>query len=417
MNGEIVKKNRLGINGLGRIGKLTVWYHIKHRHFDGLVVNTGREAGRSLQDIVEHILHDSTYGLMSRFLFGLSRELEVTIDDAEAGLCRIDGMPVKIIRRDRNPRDIKWNEEGVRLVVDTTGAFTDPTEAPDASKSGSLRGHLEAGAQKVVVSAPFKIKDKSSQMPSDSTMSIFGINHTSFEPDRHHIVSAASCTTTGLAHMVKPLLETLETANILTASMSTIHAVTNSQHVLDAMPKAGAGDLRKSRSVFNNIILSTTGAAQALEQVLPAIKKVGFMADSVRIPTSTVSLINLNVTFHSPLNDHGVPNINSKFLNGIYREAATGPQRGLLVFSEKQNVSSDLLGLPAALVLEGHDTHTRTGFIGLSAAMLKEIGIDHRQPVQIPVTHAKLYGWYDNEYGSYVHCLGQLTEYVDQAMG
>jgi glyceraldehyde 3-phosphate dehydrogenase len=417
MDGEILKKNLLGINGLGRIGKLSVWYHIKHRHFDGLVVNTGREAGRSFQDIVEHILHDSTYGSMSRFLYGLSREVEVTIDDPREGICRIDGVPLKVIRRDRNPRDIRWNDEGIRLVVDTTGAFTDPTEAPDASSKGSLRGHLEAGAQKVLVSAPFKIKDKSAQMPADASMLIFGINHTSFEPDRHHIVSAASCTTTGLAHMVKPLLETRETANILTASMSTIHAATNSQHVLDAVPKAGAGDLRKSRSVLNNIILSTTGAAQALEQVLPAIKQVGFMADSVRIPTSTVSLINLNATFHSPLDIHGEPKINSKFLNDIYREAAAGPQQGLLVFSEKQNVSTDLLGFPAALVLEGHDTHTRTGFIGLSAEMLEETGVHHRQPVQIPVTHAKLYGWYDNEYGSYVHCLGQLTEYVDKTMG
>lgn len=417
MDGEIVKKNFLGINGLGRIGKLVIWYHLKHRHFDGLVVNTGREAGKTFQDIVEYILHDSTYGSLSRFLYGLSREVEVIIDDPQQGLCRIDGFPVKVIRRHRNPRDIRWNVEGIRLVVDTTGAFTDPTEASDASSKGSARGHLEAGAQKVVVSAPFKIKDKSAQMPSDAAMLIYGINHTSFEPDRHHVVSAASCTTTGLAHMVKPLLETRETADILTASMSTIHAATNSQHVLDAVPKAGAKDLRKSRSVFNNIILSTTGAAQALEQVLPVIKQVGFMADSVRIPTSTVSLINLNVTFHSPLDNRGEPKINSKFLNDIYREAAAGPQRGLLVFSHKQNVSTDLLGYPAALVLEGHDTHTRTGFIGLSTAMLEEIGISHRQAVQIPVTHAKLYGWYDNEYGSYVHCLGQLTEYVDKTMG
>ncbi len=417
MDDSIVKKNYLGINGLGRMGKLTAWYHIKHRHFDGLVINTGREAGRSFHDIVDHILHDSTYGSLSRFLYGLSREVAVTIPGPENGLCRIDGFPVKVIRQDRNPRDIHWHEEGIRLVVDTTGGFTDPTELSDASARGSLRGHLEAGAQKVLVSAPFKIKDKSAAMPVDSVMLIYGINHTDFDPGAHHIVSAASCTTTGLAHMVKPLLETRETATILTASMSTIHAATNTQNVLDAVPKTGAKDLRKSRSVFNNIILSTTGAAQALEQVLPAIKKVGFMADSVRIPTNTVSLINLNVTFHSPLNDHGEPKINSAFLNTIYKEAAVGPQQGLLVFSERQNVSSDLLGFPAALVLEGNDTHTRTGFIELSTSMLKEIGIDHRQPVQIPVTHAKIYGWYDNEYGSYVHCLGRLTEYVDKTMG
>ncbi|NMD43205.1 MAG: hypothetical protein GYA86_07850 [Firmicutes bacterium] len=113
-----------------------------------------------------------------------------------------------------------------------------------------------------------------------------------------NLISAASCTTTGLAHAVKPFVGNGETAGIITASMSTIHATTGNQNILlDAVPQAGVSDLRKNRQVFNNIILTTTGAAIALEEILPEIRHIGFMADAVRIPTSTASLITLNVTF------------------------------------------------------------------------------------------------------------------------
>jgi glyceraldehyde 3-phosphate dehydrogenase len=217
--------------------------------------------------------------------------------------------------------------------------------------------------------------------------------------------------------MIKPLLETEATSRILTASMSTIHAATNTQNVLDAPPKAGASDLRKNRSVLNNIILSTTGSAKALEEVLPEIKKVGFMADSVRIPTNTVSMIILNVTFQTPLDKAGQPVITQALLNDIYRKAAEGSQQGILVFSERQNVSSDIIGVRAAVVVEGHENHARTGFITLPAESLRAAGIESDREVQIPVTHAKLFGWYDNEFGSYVNCMGELAIYIDKNMG
>jgi len=241
---------------------------------------------------------------------------------------------------------------------------------------------------------------------------IYGINHESYNPLHHHIISAASCTTTGLAHMIKPLLEDKETANVLTASLSTVHAATNTQSVLDSVPSSGAKDLRKNRSVLNNIILSSTGAAKTLEKVIPQIKSFGFMADSIRIPTTSVSLIALNITFNSRLNENGVPYINADYIKNIYKTAAQGAQKDLLYFSSKQNVSLDLLGYPAAIVIEGNEIHTRTGFLTINTDILASLGIINIQEANIPVTHAKIMGWYDNEYGSYVNSLGKLTEYV-----
>lgn len=406
----------LGINGLGRIGKLTLWNHLHTGYFDRLIVNTGREVGRSLDDLIQVIETDSTYGPLGKFLNGYGGRCDIKVLDADKAELEINGIAVKILREARNPKDIAWRREGVRLVVETTGQFLDPT-LPADHKTGSIRGHLEGGAEKVLASAPFKIKDKTKALPDDSILVVQGINHTDFDPARHNIVSAASCTTTGLAHMIKPLLESKETSHILTASMSTIHAATNTQSVLDSVPKTGASDLRKNRSVMNNIILSTTGSAKALEKVLPEIQRVGFMADSVRIPTNTVSLIILNMTFHTPLDDAGEPVITHLLLNDIYRKAAEGSQKGLLVYTDRQNVSSDLIGVPAAVVIEGHESHTRTGFINLPPETLASLGLPSDAEVQIPVTHAKLFGWYDNEYGSYVNCLGELTNYLAKNMG
>ena len=406
-------KNLIGINGLGRIGKLTLWSHIANGHFDGAVVNVGREVGKKLEDVIQVIETDSTYGTLSRFIHGQSnRNINISILDEAEGVIDFDGFLIKVLRVDRNPRQIKWKENGVRLVVDCTGVFADPTVAPDNAK-GSLRGHLEAGAQKVILSAPFKIKDKTKKPPDDSFMMVYGINHLDFDPGRHHVLSAASCTTTGLAHMMYPLLQTEETSRILTASMSTVHAATNSQSVLDLVPKSAASDLRKTRAVFNNIIITSTGAAKALENIITEIKEIGFMADSVRIPTTTVSLIILNLTFSSKMDDKGEPFINKNFLDNIYKTASKGLQKDLLVFSEKQNVSTDMLGNPAAVIIEGHETHTRTGFINLPEAALASCGVNVGKDLNMPVTHAKIFGWYDNEYG-YVGCLERLTKYVDK---
>ncbi len=407
--------NYLGINGLGRIGKLTLWYSLQENHFDGFVINVGRRIGNNLEDIAHLLGTDSTYGAIEKFLFGIKGQKDIKIISEKDNLLEVFGKPVKILCNTRNPKDIEWRDNKVKLVIDTTGAFNDPT-LPEDYQKGSIRGHLAAGAQKVINSAPFKIQDKSKKVSEDCATLIYGINHTAFNPNNDNIISAASCTTTGLAHMVKPLLENKETKNILTASLSTIHAATNSQEVLDSLPASGASDLRKNRMVFNNIILSTTGAANVLEKVIPEIERVGFMADSVRVPIDTVSLIILNLTFHSDLNGRGEPIINRNYLNNIYRETAQGAQKGLLCYSDNQNVSSDLKGKLAAIVIEGHDTHTRTGFIDFKPEILRKMGLDTDNKLSIPVTHSTLFGWYDNEYGSYVHCLGRLAVYIDNVL-
>jgi Glyceraldehyde-3-phosphate dehydrogenase/erythrose-4-phosphate dehydrogenase len=416
MQAELKQKRMLGINGIGRIGKLTLWNHLNLRHFDGIVVNAGREVGRKAEDIVSYLTTDSTYGSLDRFLYGhTGKTCDVRLVDSSENLFTFDGIYVKVLTKARNPRDIPWSREGVRLVIDCTGVFLDPSLPADYSR-GSLRGHLEAGAEKVIVSAPFKVKDSSQKTSDDSAMFVYGVNHSGYDPIRHHIISAASCTTTALAHMIKPLLETEETSKIVTASMSTVHASTNNQSILDAPPKAGSGDLRRNRSVFNNIIPTSTGAAIALEEILPEIKEIGFMADSIRVPTSTVSLISLNLTFRSVLSETGEPVITKEFINDIYKKASGGPQKDFLLYSEQQNVSSDLLGCQAAVVIEGHENHTRTGFLPLSAEILRQYGINTSQDIHFPVTHAKIFGWYDNEFGCYVNCLGKLTKYLDKNM-
>ena len=414
----------LGINGLGRIGKLTLWHHVARRHFPRIVVNLGRQVGPGLDAVVQAIEKDSTYGSMHRFLFGVNAEPSIRIDDRERGLLTVAGIPVRILQEARNPKEIGWRDHGVRVVVDTTGAFDDPTLDED-HPGGSVRGHLAAGAEKVIYSAAFKIKDKTREMPDDAVLLIYGINHDLFDPGRHDVISAASCTTTALAHMVKPILDRLQYSNILTASMSTVHAVTNSQSVLDTVPKAGARDLRRNRSVLNNIILTSTNAAKALEQVIPEIREIGFMADSVRIPTMTESLIILNMTFQSRLRPDGTAGITHQALNQVYREAAAGEQKGRLVYSDEQNVPADVSGMRAAVVIEGVETHTRTGFVTLDLERISELDAEDvsrlkaklgSPELHVPVTHAKIFGWYDNEYGSYTNLLGDLTVHVHEAL-
>lgn len=409
---SINAKQLLGINGLGRIGKLTLWYHLISRGFDGIVINVGRQVGKSLEDLLQTMTTDSTYGSLDRFLYGHSgKRCNIRIIDHTKGEIEIDGFPVRILNKERNPKNLNWKNEGVRVVADCTGKFLDPTVDGNDPK-GSVSGHLLAGAQKVITSAPFKIKSGMDADQDNYPTLLYGINHTSFNPLTHNIISAASCTTTGLAHMIKPLLEDRETSDVLTASMSTVHAATNTQSVLDSVPSSGTSDLRKNRSVLNNIILSSTGAAKTLEKVIPRIISFGFMADSIRIPTSTVSLIALNITFNSRLNDNGEPYITAEYIKNLYSRAAAGAQKDLLFFSDRQNVSLDLLGFPAAVVIEGNEIHTRTGFLQVPPEILSHQGLECKKELNIPVTHAKIMGWYDNEYGSYVNCLGKLTEYV-----
>ncbi len=399
---------KLGINGLGRIGKLTLWDQVARKHFKELVVNIGRQAGTSLQDIVHYIERDSTYGMLHTRLYGHTAAPCITDVDEASGSLVIDGVRVTLLREHRNPAEIGWHAHDVRLVVDTTGRFLDPSLPADHPK-GAVRGHLQSGAHKVIVSAPFKIEDKGQAMPEDAVTTVMGINAHAYDPRRHRIVSNASCTTTCLAHMIKPILDHFGPKKLLSASMATVHAATGSQEVLDRLPKPGKSDLRKNRSIMNNIILTTTGAAKALGLVIPEMQRIGIIAESVRIPTSTGSLIILVMNLQEDLSGNA---IRKEAVNEVYRQAAASDPRGYLHFTLRQNVSCDIIGHPAAAaIIEGHETHTRTAEVtidldtvpGLDEKILASLP-DHQ--IRVPVTQVVVYGWYDNEMGSYVHMLG-----------
>lgn len=416
--GENDQVKKLGINGFGRIGKLTLWHHVGRRYFQELVVNVGRVVGTRLEDIAHYVERDSSYGSLSRYLHGFKGKPVITDLDEGSGSMRIDGIPVRFLRSHRNPADITWRENGVCLVVDTTGRFLDPTLEGNHPK-GALRGHLDAGVEKVILSAPFKIADKRAQTPEDVVTTVMGINDNDYDPRRHRIVSNASCTTTCLAHMIKPLINHFGAKRILCASMATIHAATGSQQVLDRLPTAGVVDLRKSRSIMNNIILTTTGAAKALRLVIPEMSEIGFIAESVRIPTGTGSLIILVVNFQEEMNGES---IRRDVINSVYRRAQADDPNGYLHYSDQQNVSCDIIGVPrAAAIIEGNETHTRTA--ELMVDLSKVPGMDEtilaslqNLGIRVPMTQAVIYGWYDNEMGSYVNMLGDRTVSVAEHM-
>ena len=399
----------LGINGFGRIGKLTVWHHVARKHFDEIVVNLGRDVGTGLKDIAHYVERDSSYGWIHGYLYGQAAGSMIADLNEEEGTMRIDGVLVRFLRTHRNPADIAWSDHGVRLVIDTTGQFLDPTLAGDHPR-GSLRGHLEAGAHKVIASAPFKIGDPGIAMPDDVVTTVMGINDNDYDPRCHQMVSNASCTTTCLAHMMRPLLNAFGPQRILSASMATVHAATGSQQVLDRPPKAGKIDLRKNRSIMNNIILTTTGAAKALSLVIPEMAQIGFIAESVRIPTATGSLIILVVNLQEEPTGR---TITRDVINNIYSQSAADDPKHYLHFTEEQNVSGDIIGMPrAAAIIEGHETHTRTAELTVDLSKVpginSSLAADHPL-IRVPVTQAVIYGWYDNEMGSYVNMLGDRT--------
>lgn len=409
---------KLGINGFGRIGKLLVWHMVGRKAFSELVVNLGRNVGTGIDDIAHYLERDSTYGRLGQFLHGFQGQAVIEEIDEEQGRMVVNGIPVRFLRTSRNPAEIAWRQNGVKLVVDTTGQFLDPTKEAEASK-GSVRGHFAAGVEKVIVSAPFKIKDKGAKMPEDAVTTVMGVNAHDYDPRKHRIISNASCTTTCLAHMVKPLLNAFGANRLLSASMATVHAATGSQQVLDRLPGAGKTDLRKNRSIMNNIILTSTGAAKALSLVIPEMKKIGFIAESVRVPIATGSLIILVVNLQEEIN--GDP-INRETINAVYEQAAAIDHNKYLHYAAKQNVSGDIIGLPrAAAIIEGAETHRRTAEISIDLAKVpgieKNLGtLPADTMLRIPVTQAVIYGWYDNEMGSYVNMLGDRIVSVAEAM-
>lgn len=329
---------KVGINGFGRIGRIT-FRAIMERYRDSIEVV-------ALNDLVDaeinaHLLrHDSNYGD-----FGLPVQLE---DNA----IRVDGQRIRVFA-EKDPAVIPWEQVGVEVVIESTGAFTDATKA---------RAHLEAGAQKVIISAPAKNED---------ITIVLGVNQNEYKPKEHHIISNASCTTNGLAPVAKVLFDRF---GIEKGLLTTVHAYTNSQRLVDLATK----DVRDARAAALNIVPAGTGAARACGLVIPELKG-RFDGMAFRVPTSTVSVIDFTALV---TRSTSVPEINAAM-----REAAEGPLKGILQYTDELLVSTDLKGNDHSSIFSSPDTIVVGGNL------------------------VKVVAWYDNEWG-YSCRLADLCDYV-----
>ncbi|SHJ98950.1 glyceraldehyde-3-phosphate dehydrogenase (NAD+) [Hathewaya proteolytica DSM 3090] len=328
---------KVGINGFGRIGR-----HV----FKALRKNYGKEievvAINDLTDpsTLAHLLkYDSLYG---RF------HGEVEADEQSI---IIDSKAIKIFA-ERDPKNIPWGELKVDIVIECTGLFTNAEKA---------KAHIEAGAKKVIISAPGKNED---------ITVVMGVNEEKYDNEKHHIISNASCTTNCLAPFAKILDREFGIVNGL---MTTIHSYTNDQKILDAPHK----DLRRARAAAESMIPTTTGAAKAVALVLPQLKgKLNGLA--VRVPTPTVSLTDLvcEVTKETTAEE----------VNAAFKNASEGELKGILGYSEEPLVSCDYRGDERSSIVDGLSTM-------VSGKMVKVVA------------------WYDNEWG-YSNRLADLTKYV-----
>ncbi|MDH4335436.1 MAG: type I glyceraldehyde-3-phosphate dehydrogenase, partial [Chloroflexota bacterium] len=295
---------RIGINGFGRIGRQTL-KAILERHPDQLEVVAINDLAPTATNA--HLFkYDSTYG---RF------DGEVSAGD---GTITVNGQVIKAFS-ERDPAALPWKALGVDIVVESTGIFTDATKA---------RAHLDAGARKVIISAPAKNED--------ATL-VLGVNEGTYDPDAHHIVSNASCTTNGLALPAKVIWDSF---GIERGMMTTVHAYTNDQNVLDVYHK----DLRRARSAGQNIIPTTTGAAKALALVIPELKG-RFDGFALRVPTATVSIIDFVAITSRP--------VTAETANAALLAASTGPMQGLLGFTTEELVSMDFKGDDRSSIVDG----------------------------------------------------------------
>ena len=329
---------RVGINGFGRIGRQSLKAMLE-RHPDELEVVAVNDLAPTATNA--HLFkYDSTYG---RF------DGEVSSGD---GVIRIEGHDIRTFS-EKDPAALPWGDLGVAIVVESTGAFTDATKAA---------AHRQAGARKVIISAP--------ATNEDITL-VLGVNEGAYDPDRHHVVSNASCTTNGLALPAKVILDSFGIEHGL---MTTVHSYTNDQPVLDVVHK----DLRRARSAGQNIIPTTTGAAKAMALVIPELKGK-FDGFSLRVPTPTVSVNDLVVVTSRA--------VSREAANDAFAAAAAGSMQGLLGIIEEPLVSMDFKGDDRSSIVDGLSTMV-TG-----ENLLKVIA------------------WYDNEWG-YSCRVADLTSYI-----
>ena len=338
---------RVAINGFGRIGRNFFRAYLK-RDPDFEVVALNDLAS---PDVLAHMLkYDSTHGVL---------DIEIGHGDGEL---TIDGSTIKVLS-EREPEALPWGDLGVDVVVESTGFFT--------ARDGAQK-HLDAGAKKVVISAP--------ATDPDVTL-VLGVNDDMYDPEHHHIVSNASCTTNCVAPMAKVLLDEF---GIEQASMTTIHAYTTEQQLQDqiAVTRKGTPDLRRMRAAPQNIIPSTTGAAKATALVIPELKgKIDGMAMRVPVPDGSVTDLVCILEREASKDE----------INEAFRQAAGGALNPIMVFTEDAIVSSDIVGNPASCIIDGLSTMA-------SGRM------------------AKVIGWYDNEWG-YSCRLADVTEKVAASVG
>jgi len=329
---------RIGINGFGRIGRLTL-RAINQYHSGQLAVVAVNDLSDTKTNA--HLLKwDTNYG-----------RYPGTVEAADDSFI-IDSHEVKVLS-EREPGRIPWQDYGVEIVIESTGLFTDATKAA---------AHRDGGAKKVLISAPAKNED---------ITIVLGVNEDKYQPDEHHIISNASCTTNCLAPMVKVLHQSFGLSKGL---MTTIHAYTNDQKIMDIFHK----DLRRARAAALNIIPTTTGAAYTVTRVLPQLEgRLHGLA--FRVPVATVSIVDLVADLEREVTANQV--------NQAFKEAAEGPLAGILEYCQEKLVSSDFRGSPASSIIDAPSTMVIGGNM------------------------VKVLAWYDNEWG-YSCRLADLASYV-----
>jgi glyceraldehyde 3-phosphate dehydrogenase len=316
---------RVGINGFGRIGRQSL-KALLERAPDVEVVAINDLVDTSLNALL--FKHDSTYGAYPG-----------TVEAADDALI-VDGREIKVLA-EKDPANLPWKKLGVDIVLESTGIFT------DAAKAGA---HVTAGARKVIISAPAK---------NEGVTIVLGVNEGVYDPDRHTIISNASCTTNCLAPLAKVVHDRFR---IKRGLMNTIHSYTNDQRILDVAHK----DPRRARAAALNIIPTTTGAAKALALVIPDLKGK-FDGFSLRVPTPTVSVVDFTADIERATTESE--------LNDAFREAAGGHMKGILGVSDEPLVSTDFRGDSRSSIIDSESTMVLDG------------------------TFVKVISWYDNEWG------------------
>jgi len=329
---------KIGINGFGRVGRLTL-RAVNQYHKGKLEV-------AAINDLTDtktnaHLLKwDSTYG-------PYPGEVKAADDHI-----MVDGKQIKVLA-ERDPGNIRWRDWGVDIVIESTGLFTDATKAA---------AHLQGGAKKVLISAPARNED---------ITIVLGVNEDQYQPDKHKIISNASCTTNCIAPVVKVLHQSFGVSKGL---MTTIHAYTNDQRLLDMFHR----DLRRARAAALNIVPTTTGAARAVTQVIPELKgRLHGLA--FRVPVATVSVVDFVADLEKEVTVEQV--------NQAFEQAAAGELSGILEYCQEELVSMDFKGNPASSILDAPSTMVIAGNM------------------------VKVLAWYDNEWG-YSCRLADLAVYI-----